>query len=108
MTDDPGLQPQRTTLAWTRTAIGCGGLAALLVRHAVLTGRIIDVIAAVLAITATVSVLILGRRRRDSVTDRISRGQTPVTRPSVVTVAALIALLAVMLIGSILVDEFRS
>jgi uncharacterized membrane protein YidH (DUF202 family) len=106
LTDDPGLQPQRTTLAWTRTAIGCGGLAALQVRQAVLTGHVIDVIAASVAAVATLSMLVLGRRRRDRIASRITNGQTPVTPGSVAAAAALVFVIAIVVIGSIVVEDF--
>ncbi len=31
---DAGLQPERTTMAWQRTALGFGGVSALLLHHA--------------------------------------------------------------------------
>ena len=57
MTEDPGLQPQRTTFAWTRTGIGCAALTGILIRHLVLTGRTIDIVATALAGVTTVLVL---------------------------------------------------
>ncbi|GAA1151106.1 DUF202 domain-containing protein [Nocardioides aquiterrae] len=34
MNPDPGLQPERTVMAWQRTALGIGGVSALLLHHA--------------------------------------------------------------------------
>ena len=106
MTDDPGLQPQRTTLAWTRTGIGCAALTGILIRHAVLTGRAIDIAGAALAATTTVVVLVLGRRRRKQISDRLATGRSPVTHHGVAAVTVLICAAAIAVISGVVVDGF--
>jgi hypothetical protein len=107
MTEDPGLQPQRTTLAWTRTAIACGTFAAIMTRHAVATGRAVDIAAASLGGIMTVSVLVLGRLRRDRIRARIADGRTPVVPHGIAAVTGLISAAAVIVVVSIATAGFR-
>jgi hypothetical protein len=106
MTDDPGLQPQRTTLAWTRTAIGSGALTGFLVRNAVTTGRVVDVIGAALTATMTVVVLVLGRQRRDHIRTRLVRDRSPLVPRAVASVTALSSAAAVAVIIGIVTTRF--
>ena len=85
MGEDPGLYPQRTTLASTRTAIACGAFTGLLIRHAVVSGRVIDVVGAVLGGVMTVSVLVLGRLRRERIKACIADDRTPAVPRGVAT-----------------------
>lgn len=105
MTDDPGLQPQRTTLAWTRTAIGSGALTGFLVRNAVVTGRAVDVVGAALTATMTVLVLVLGRRRRDHIRARLSADRSPLVPGAVASVTVLAAAAAVAVIIGIVISR---
>jgi uncharacterized membrane protein YidH (DUF202 family) len=107
MSADPGLQPQRTTLAWTRTAIACGALAAILTRHAVLSGRVVDMVAAALGGVMTVSVLVLGRLSRERIRACVAEDRTPVVPYEVVTVTWLTSAAAVLVIVSIATAGFR-
>jgi hypothetical protein len=103
----PESQPQRTSLAWTRTGIGCAGLGLILGRHAIVTGRLVDVAAAVLVGVTAVIVLVLGRLRRDQIAGRLAAGRTPAAPRRVAAVTVLIAAAALIVIGSILDDELR-
>jgi hypothetical protein len=94
-------------LAWTRTGIGCAGLGLVLGRHAILTGRPIDVLAAVLVGVAAVIVLALGRVRRDQIASRLAGRRTPAAPREVAAVTVLIATAALVVIGSILADVLR-
>ena len=52
---DPGLQPERTSLAWFRTLLGYGALIALALRHSwYQAGMLFWISLGVLALTATV------------------------------------------------------
>ncbi|MCP2002313.1 uncharacterized protein DUF202 [Buttiauxella sp. JUb87] len=55
-TDDPGLQPERTSLAWFRTLLGYGALLALALRHSWHYAGIFFLL--VLIILATVAMVI--------------------------------------------------
>jgi hypothetical protein len=98
----PGLQPQRTALAWTRTALGCGGLAAVMVRRAVLTGRVLDVIAAGLVTLAALGVFVIGRRRRRQIARALATGRNPLLRSGIPAVSGLVGLSALAVIGMLL------
>ena len=67
MIRDPGLQPERTRLAWQRTALACAGVGVLLL-HGV--GGPIGYIAAGIVLACAVGFATIGRRRRyESVMD---------------------------------------
>lgn len=76
MSSDRGLQVQRTTLAWTRTAVASAGLLGLLIRHALVDGGGVEILAAVVAAVATVTILVLGRRRGREIDRRLAGGTT--------------------------------
>lgn len=58
----PGLQRERTTLAWIRTGISAGALGVLLLRDAIKTGSGLAIAAAVTGLVAAVAIMGLGRR----------------------------------------------
>jgi putative membrane protein len=107
MSEPAESQPQRTALAWTRTGIGCGVLGLVLLRHAFVTGRLIDAVGAALVGMTAVVVLVLGRVRRDQIDARLAVGRTPAVPREVVAVTALIALTALIVIGSVLSAGFH-
>jgi hypothetical protein len=90
MIDDPGLQPQRTTLAWTRTAIGAGGLTGILARHAAESGAVVDVAGTVLAGAGAVCLLALARVRRDRIYAAVAARASPVSPRAILATSILI------------------
>jgi hypothetical protein len=90
-------------LAWTRTALGCGGLGAVLARHAAVTGRLFDVLAAGLVALTALAVFVVGRRRRGQIARAIAAGHNPRVRAGIPVVTGLVALSAVAVIGMLLV-----
>jgi uncharacterized membrane protein YidH (DUF202 family) len=62
VTGDPGLQRERTRLAWRRTLLALTGVTLLEIRLA-FTGRAFDAVLAGLAVAAWLAVLLLDWRR---------------------------------------------
>jgi hypothetical protein len=98
----PGAQPQRTTLAWTRTVIGCGALTAVVARHAMTSHRGVELVAAAVCLVATFGVFVLGRRRRGQIARSIAAGRNPVVPRGVLLVSVLVALSGLAVVGMLL------
>jgi hypothetical protein len=104
MIDDPGLQPQRTTLAWTRTGIGAAALTGILARHAAESGAIVDIAATAFAGAGVFCLLLLARVRRDRITAAVAAGTSPVSTRAVAATTLLIAATALCEAISFLVN----
>ena len=104
MTDDPGLQPQRTTLAWTRTGIGAAALTGILARHAAESGAMVDIVATAFAGAAAICLLVLARLRRDRISVAVAADASPVSTRAVATTTLLIAATALCEVASFLAN----
>lgn len=62
-TRDPGLQPQRTGLAWWRTSLSVLAVALLSLRTALTTGSPWSLVASLVGASAAVAMLIVGGER---------------------------------------------
>lgn len=91
MSEDPGLQPQRTTLAWTRTGIGAAALTGILIRNATTSGAVIDIVAATFAGAAALSILVFARLRRDQIHAAVAAGASPLARAAIPAVTVLVS-----------------
>lgn len=90
---DPGLQAERTAMAWQRTALGVGAVGALLVHHA--GGLSLETVPGLLALAAALALLLAAERRYVTAVRRVREG-LPTTSPALVrSVTATVVLLAV-------------
>lgn len=93
-----GLAPQRTVLAWQRTAIGCGLLGAGVLKLGLSRGQILEWVAAswLLALAALLGTVAWRRRRADVPTAAARR------RRELLTVTGAVLLAAALLIAGVL------
>lgn len=66
MTRDPGLQPERTALAWQRTGLSAGVVAILLLRIGVVHEAPLELVAGGLALAVGVFGWLIGSRRPEN------------------------------------------
>jgi putative membrane protein len=98
---DNGLQAERTAMAWQRTALGLGGVSALLLHHA--GGKIAPSLPGAAGLLAALTVLLLVdarylRGHREEVADS-PMGVGPVRGIAAATVLLSLGSVAVILIG---------
>jgi uncharacterized membrane protein YidH (DUF202 family) len=88
----PGLQAERTAMAWQRTALGLGGVSALTLRHA--GGDPALSAPGVLGLTGAVALLVVVEGRYLRTRRHLEEGRNPMGRGLVRALAAATALLA--------------
>lgn len=90
---DPGLQPERTALAWQRTGLSAATAALVAFRDGMVTGNVVVVVLSVVAFGAAAWVLRAARSELDARTVALRAGlplPAPVaTRAAVASVLAL-------------------
>ncbi len=99
---DAGLQAERTAMAWERTALGVGGVSAMLLHGA--TGSFWTALPGMVGLTASMALLVFAQLRYERTVQRVKDGLTPAA-PAVVLALALTVLgLAVMSLALIIVE----
>jgi uncharacterized membrane protein YidH (DUF202 family) len=93
--EDDGLQDERTTLAWERTAIATMAIGLLIARYASLSLHWAFGVAGLTAVAVGSGVLVWAGQRYDEMQDHIERGANPVHPQA----TRRIGLLAVVLTG---------
>lgn len=98
---DAGLQAERTAMAWQRTALGVGGVSALLLHQT--GGKLIQALPGVFGLTMATSLLVLSELRYERNAPHSGPGRIPSTA-LLLLLAVTVSLLAAMSIGLILVQ----
>ena len=102
MNDADGLQAERTAMAWQRTALGLGGVSALLLHHA--GGKVAASIPGVAGLLAALAVLLLVEARYLR-RDRDELEASPMGIGTVRALAAVTVLLALSSVAVILAER---
>lgn len=89
---DPGLQSERTAMAWQRTALGLGGMSALLLHHA--QGNRLAAIPGVLGMVVAVGFLVMAERRYEHTVRRVVSGDLPAGPLAMRLIAGAVLMLA--------------
>lgn len=99
---DPGLQSERTAMAWQRTALGLGGVAALLLHEA--GSNPLTAAPGVAGMLVAVVVLVVAERRYEHTVRHVVAGRGPASPGLVRTMAATSVALSVAALVLIAVE----
>ena len=99
---DEGLQAERTAMAWQRTALGLGGVSALLLHDT--GGRLLATLPGLVGLGVATLLLVLTEVRYEQTVRRVASGRHTAASGQVLTLAVTIVGLAVMAIALILVE----
>ena len=103
---DPGLQAERTHLAWSRTALAVAGNAVLVIRTGVSEGSWTLAVAGVLLALLAVGIVLLGRRRTLDVDGLIRLAHNPARLRFMAVPALATAFAALAVLLAILTEPF--
>ena len=100
---DAGLQAERTSLAWSRTALTASVAALLVTRGGVVTHQSALTVVGVLLLGIAVATLVAARRRHAAIERALVAGRSPVNRNGMLMLATLVVALAAAVLWSVLV-----
>ena len=99
---DAGLQTERTAMAWQRTALGVGGVSALLLHQS--GGRLLSALPGLFGLAMATTLLVLSELRYERTASRVGSGADPVDARLLLLLAVTVSLISVLAIGLILIQ----
>ncbi len=100
---DVGLQAERTAMAWERTALGVGGVSALMLHD---TGSaVLAKVPGLIGLTAALGLLVLAQVRYEHTVRRLESGLTPRAAGLGLALSGAVVVLAALSIGVIIVSD---
>jgi uncharacterized membrane protein YidH (DUF202 family) len=99
---DAGLQAERTSLAWSRTALTASVAALLVTRGGVVTHQSALTIVGVLLLGVAVATLVAARRRHAVIERALAAGRSPVNRRAMLMLATLVVTFGVAVLWSVI------
>lgn len=93
---DPGLQAERTRLAWSRTSLSFAAVGALLLHNGLTTGDRLHGLPGLIALCCAAATYLLGVSRYHATTRKVPREQPMTSVGSVRTLTALTGLTVVL------------
>jgi putative membrane protein len=100
---DAGLQAERTAMAWQRTALGVGGVSALLLHET--GGRLLAALPGLVGLLVSLVLLVLTEVRYEQTLRRVDAGETPSDAIPILVLACSVVGLAVAAIALIALSE---
>ena len=98
---DPGLQAERTAMAWERTALGVAAVSALLLHDT--GGSLLAKLPGTLGLSVALVLLVATELRYAHTVRQVGIGQSPASPALVLALAISVTLLAVLAVAVILV-----
>ncbi|ANS26319.1 MULTISPECIES: DUF202 domain-containing protein [Rhodococcus] len=100
---DVGLQAERTAMAWQRTALGVGGVSALLLHLA--AGNLPAAVPGLAGLSAALLLLVLSEQRYVRIVNKVGAGEPPPAPGLVRLIAAGAVVLAVSALALLLLTD---
>jgi len=100
---DPGLQAERTSLAWGRTALAASIAALLVTRDGFVSHQPALSVAGLLLLAAAAVTGVAARRRQSTIVAAVAEGRSPMSRHGMLTLTAMVIVLGLAVVWSVLV-----
>lgn len=101
---DPGLQPQRTALAWTRSSLVVAVNALLVARAGALGGVWPLVAVGAVLVLAAAGVVLHGRRRQQQIVSDLSTGSAPLDLRAARALVVVVVVIAAAAVWAVLLQ----
>jgi len=96
-----GLQVERTSLAWVRTALSASVVALIVTRYGVVRHETLVTVSGLLLLVGAAAMAMGARRRQDDIGRALDVGRSPVSRRAVRLMTALVLVVSIASLGAV-------